>query len=186
MKHKLTPRQAAFISEYLVDLNGLQAAIRAGYSPHTAAITANRLLTNTYVAVAIGEAQRKRSERTAITADMVVREYTKLAFASIADVVSWDRGGVYVRPSAELAPEVLASVAAVKIKRRRETDAEGRAWDVEEIEVKLHDKQRALDSLAKHLGMFPKAPLIEVNDNRSVTLMMEQVDAIIREAGLDS
>ena len=32
----LTPRQARFVKEYLVDLNGTQAAIRAGYNEKTA------------------------------------------------------------------------------------------------------------------------------------------------------
>ena len=40
----LTAKQARFVEEYLVDLNGTQAAIRAGYSPKTAAATASRLL----------------------------------------------------------------------------------------------------------------------------------------------
>lgn len=33
---KLTPKQARFVEEYLVDLNATQAAIRAGYSETTA------------------------------------------------------------------------------------------------------------------------------------------------------
>jgi phage terminase small subunit len=32
----LTPRQARFVAEYLIDLNAKQAAIRAGYSPKAA------------------------------------------------------------------------------------------------------------------------------------------------------
>ena len=42
----LNPRQAAFVREYLVDLNGTQAAIRAGYSPNGADVQAIRLLGN--------------------------------------------------------------------------------------------------------------------------------------------
>lgn len=41
----LTQRQQMFVDEYLVDLNGKQAAIRAGYSPKTAEVQASRLLT---------------------------------------------------------------------------------------------------------------------------------------------
>ena len=33
---KLTPKQQRFVEEYLVDLNAIQAAIRAGYSCKTA------------------------------------------------------------------------------------------------------------------------------------------------------
>ncbi len=32
----LTPKQARFVEEYLIDLNATQAAIRAGYSKKTA------------------------------------------------------------------------------------------------------------------------------------------------------
>jgi phage terminase small subunit len=34
----LTLKQACFVEEYIVDLNGKQAAIRAGYSPKTAEV----------------------------------------------------------------------------------------------------------------------------------------------------
>lgn len=36
----LGSKQARFVEEYLVDLNGKQAAIRAGYSPRSAEVTA--------------------------------------------------------------------------------------------------------------------------------------------------
>ena len=45
----LTPRQARFVKEYLVDLNGTQAAIRAGYSASGADVQAVRLLGNARV-----------------------------------------------------------------------------------------------------------------------------------------
>ena len=35
---KLTPKQARFVAEYLIDLNATQAAIRAGYSAKTAEV----------------------------------------------------------------------------------------------------------------------------------------------------
>ena len=41
-KGALPPQQASFAREYLVDLNGKQAAIRAGYSPKTAEMQASR------------------------------------------------------------------------------------------------------------------------------------------------
>ena len=46
---KLTAKQQRFCDEYLIDLNATQAAIRAGYSPKTAAQAAARLLTNVKV-----------------------------------------------------------------------------------------------------------------------------------------
>ncbi len=70
---KLTPRQARFVDEYLIDLNATQAAIRAGYSANNADKIGPELLGKTRVAEAIQEAQAKRSERIAISQDDVVR-----------------------------------------------------------------------------------------------------------------
>ena len=55
-KPPLTPRQAAFVGEYLIDLNATQAAVRAGYSPHSATVEGARLLANAKVAAAVQEA----------------------------------------------------------------------------------------------------------------------------------
>jgi phage terminase small subunit len=45
----LTAKQSRFIDEYLVDLNGTQAAIRAGYSKKSAKIIAAENLTKPYI-----------------------------------------------------------------------------------------------------------------------------------------
>ena len=39
-------KQSRFVREYAVDCNGAAAAVRAGYSPRSAKVTASRLLTN--------------------------------------------------------------------------------------------------------------------------------------------
>lgn len=72
----LTARQQSFIKEYLVDLNGAQAAIRAGYSPKAAKEHAARLLTNANLAHAVQAEMDKRSERTEVTADYVLKTIT--------------------------------------------------------------------------------------------------------------
>ena len=41
----MNPKQERFCQEYAVDLNGAQAAIRAGYAPTHAKVTASRMLT---------------------------------------------------------------------------------------------------------------------------------------------
>ena len=57
----LTLKQTCFAAEYLVDLNGKQAAIRAGYRPKTAEVQASRLLRNVKVQTAVKEAMQARS-----------------------------------------------------------------------------------------------------------------------------
>jgi phage terminase small subunit len=68
----MTPKQARFIEEYLIDLNATQAAIRAGYAERSANVTASKLLTKANIQSAIQKAQAARSERTQITVDKVL------------------------------------------------------------------------------------------------------------------
>lgn len=77
----LTPRQAAFVREYLVDLNATQAAIRAGYSEKTASQIAEQNLRKLEIKSAIEAAQAKRAERVQVTADDVIRILMKEAMA---------------------------------------------------------------------------------------------------------
>lgn len=72
MACQLTPRQARFVEEYLVDLNATQAAIRAGYSAATADQQASRLLANVKVARAIAAGKAERSAETKVNAAYVV------------------------------------------------------------------------------------------------------------------
>ena len=58
------PRQAKFVEEYLIDANGKQAALRAGYAASGAKETAARLLTNDNVKEALRKARAARAGRT--------------------------------------------------------------------------------------------------------------------------
>lgn len=86
-KGKLTPKQQCFVDEYLIDLNATQAAIRAGYSPKTAAVQASRLLANAKVSAAVACAMAERSKRTGITQDRVLMELAKVAFIKLTDII---------------------------------------------------------------------------------------------------
>ncbi|MFC1739631.1 terminase small subunit [Planctomycetota bacterium] len=66
---ELTPKQKSFCEEYLVDMNGTQAAIRAGYSKHTATVIAYENLIKPYVRSYVQKLIAERSTRSEITAD---------------------------------------------------------------------------------------------------------------------
>lgn len=75
----LTPKQARFVEEYLVDLNATQAAIRAGYSKRTANEQGAQLLAKLSIAEAVAKAKAERSERVEITADYVLSGLREVA-----------------------------------------------------------------------------------------------------------
>lgn len=65
---KITAKQAAFVREYLVDLNATKAAVRAGYSAKTANEQAARLLAKVSISQVIAKLQSERAEKTGRTA----------------------------------------------------------------------------------------------------------------------
>lgn len=68
----MTAKQKRFCAEYIVDYNGTQAAIRAGYSEKTAYSQAGRMLKNVEILARVRELQREQVERLAVSADFVV------------------------------------------------------------------------------------------------------------------
>lgn len=83
----LEPRQQRFVREYLIDLNGTQAAIRAGYSPNAANEQASRLLANAKVQRAIREGQDKLQAKLEVNAERVVQRLAEIATADPRELV---------------------------------------------------------------------------------------------------
>jgi len=92
----LTPKQQAFVREYLIDLNATQAAIRCGYSEASAEVQGCRLLSNDKIAEAIQSEMEKRSKRTQISADYVLNTITETIERCKQAVPVLDRKGQQV------------------------------------------------------------------------------------------
>jgi phage terminase small subunit len=141
----MTPLQRRFVDEYLVDLNATQAAIRAGYAKTGANGQGYHLRRKPEVAAAIRQAMAERQERTRITADRVLREYARIAFADIRRLTGWGPDGILLRPHTEVSEDDAAAIAELVV---------GSAKQGGGARLKLHDKKSALDMLARHLGLL--------------------------------
>lgn len=157
----MTEKQERFVSEYLIDLNATQAAIRSGYSAKTADQQGSRLLANVKVQQAVSEAMAERSKRTGVSQDRVVLELAKLAFVKMTDVVN--RDGAIRKDASD---DDLACIESVKYKR---SDSENGC--MEEREVKIASKLKALELLGKHLGMWNEK--LDVNITQPVVIAGE-------------
>ncbi|MCL1789879.1 MAG: terminase small subunit [Peptococcaceae bacterium] len=158
---ELTVRQLAFVDEYLIDLNGTQAAIRAGYSPRSASSIANDLMDKPHVADEIARRMAERSKRTGVNADRVIRELAKVAFADITDIVGMDgqlRPEVYTRDD-------TAAIASIKIRGNQ---------FMEEREVTLFPKTQALKLLGEHCGLWNDK--LNVEGDLSLTVKVDYGD----------
>ncbi len=136
---KLSLQQRRFVYEYQIDGNGTAAAIRAGYAPSGAKVTACRLLKNETIAAMIEAAEQRRLKRLEITADRIKRELAAVAFANMGDFVEFGPKTVKLKPSAEMAREDLAAISEVYQKTGK----------ISERGIRLHGKVPALELLAK-------------------------------------
>jgi len=141
---KLSAKQRRFINEYVTDYNGCLAAYRAGYSKRSASTTARRLLAVPEIVQEIQARQQERAERTQVTQDAVIRELAAVGFASLKDVCTWDDGHLVLINSQDLSDAQAASIAEITetVTTRGGT-----------VRVKQHSKLKALEMLAKHVGL---------------------------------
>lgn len=153
----LSPKQKLFVEQYLVDLNATQAAIRSGFSPKTAVKQGSRLLTKVDVQAAIQSAMAKRESRTEITQDRVLQEYARIAFFDVRKLVGEDGTPL---PLKDLDEDIARAVVGLDVVR---TGGDGDASPGVVLKYKLADKKGALDSCARHLGMFLDRQQVEVS-----------------------
>lgn len=158
-KRQLSDQRQRFVEEYLIDLNGTQAAIRAGYSPKTAQEQSSRLLSNVMVQEAISKAMAARSRRTGVNQDRVVLELAKLAFVKMTDVV--DSNG---RIREDATDDDLSCIESIKYK-----ESDNEFGGSVEREVKIGSKLKALELLGKHLGMWNDK--LDVNVTQPIVIM---------------
>ncbi len=150
-KKELTAKQKAFCEEFIIDFNGTQAAIRAGYSKRSAEKIATENRQKPEIKLYIQQLINKRSNKTAITAENVLKEIARLAFSDIREVFNEDGG--LINPKF-MADEISSAVQSVDVVTSYESDEEGNRVPVHTKKIKLADKTKNLELLSKHLGLL--------------------------------
>lgn len=135
------------MNEYLIDLNATQAAIRAGYSRRSAMEQGYQLLQKSSVSSAIQDAMEARSKRTQVSQDRVLEELIAIGFASIYDAFRIESGLLGYKNIDELPSNLQKAI--VEIAGVPSEDGTTRI-----TRLKLACKVKALDLIARHLGMM--------------------------------
>ncbi len=108
---KLNEKQRRFCQEYLVDWNGKQAAIRAGYSPRAATQTASRMLTRANVQDELQSLSAATTDRLGVTAERVVAELARIAFFDVRQLYGDDGN---LKPIGEIDDDTAAGIAGLQ------------------------------------------------------------------------
>lgn len=148
-KADLTPIQARFIQEYLIDLNGKQAAIRAGYKPRGAEVTASKLLTLPKVGRAVAEGKARQMQRAELSAARVLEELRRMAFEDRTEILACKT----VEDVRKLRPELRALVVGFEVYDANLANVrDGKTERVRRVTSER--KGPALDMLARHFKLL--------------------------------
>jgi phage terminase small subunit len=109
----LPPRQARFVEEFLIDLNKLQAALRAGYSESYALKKSYKLMEYVGIRAAVDAGKAEISKRIRINQDEVIRQLVKIGFANMGTYAKWGPGYVTINRSEDLTEDQRCAVAEV-------------------------------------------------------------------------
>ena len=146
-------RQKMFAREYLVDYNGKAAAIRAGYQEANAEATARKLLSDPDVIKFITQQTRLREKRLELSADAVLGELMKHAFFNPLDF--YDEDGS-LKAISEIPPDAAVNIASLDVVDEFAGRGINRQLVGRSKKVRFTDKIKALELLAKHLGVLDK------------------------------
>lgn len=137
----LTPQQELFVRQYVLDLNATKAALRAGYKSKNARIQGSYLLSKPDIQAAVKARMERRFEKVDISTDDVLRLMRKFAFTDLSGVFEVRGGRCYITDTAHLSEDQMACISEIK------QTAEG-------IQVKLISREKMVELLGRHMGMF--------------------------------
>lgn len=175
---RLTTKQAAFVVEYLIDLNGTQAAIRAGYAPGAAHVEASRLLRNDKVVAYVEKAKAQREARVNTTADSVLHEMSLLAQSNVEHYYVDDFGNL--KPTDDAPEGAMRAVSSIKKKIRHAKDGS----ITYEVEFRLWDKPGSLKLMGKHANVAACFDRVEVTGKNGAPIeTITQIQRVVIRPG---
>lgn len=139
------PDHQQFVREYLVDLCGSKAAIRAGYAKPSAGQIACNLLQREEIKAAVDMYLKQRAMAANATVDRVFTELACLAFSDMSHFVDWNGSRFTVQNLSDIPKELTPAIKKI---------AKVITKDGSRFEIELYDKTKALDMLGKYHSMW--------------------------------
>lgn len=168
---KLTAQQHRFCEEYIKDLDGKNAAIRAGYSQRTAEQIAYQLLQKPHVLARVAELQDKRSQRTQIDADYVLHRLAEIDQMDFLDIMDDDMS---LKPLSQWPKVWRQYLTSFELAELFEGRGDDRAMVGVLKKIKWPDKVKNLELLGKHVSVNAFRERVDVNVNVSLADRMRK------------
>jgi len=154
----LTPKQERFVQEYLIDFNGTQAAIRAGYSKKTACSIGAENLRKPQIQEILQFRAKEVAKTVGLTQEDVVDELRKIVKSDIRSL--YDEDGVLL-PVNKWPDDMAGAIAGME---SIEIEVEGKHIGNTK-KLKLWDKNSAIGNAMKYLRMLGDDKAGDININ---------------------
>jgi phage terminase small subunit len=137
---ELTPKQAKFCDEYLVDLNATRAALRAGYSAATA--FNGKLMTLPKIKYHLRQRGAAAAEAAQLSRQKVLEELGKIAFANMGDYFGENSA---LKTMDQVKDDARAALQYFTV-------TEGKYGT--SIRIRMSNKLSALEKIARHVRFY--------------------------------
>ncbi len=147
----INEKRKRFCEEYIKDLNGKEAAIRAGYSERTAKQEAYKLLNIDEVSDYVAKLQSKVAKRNEITIDELIQDLAEIKNINIVDLYDNDGSLLDLNSLPSEFTKCIQEITQIKSSWGKEGENEKAT-----TKVKFYSRLEAIEKLAKHLGFYEK------------------------------
>src|SRR5687768_2051510 len=156
-------RYGEFAEEYIKDFHRANAYKRCQWTKVTsdlaASVAGSNLVAIDEVQQMIQDAIDKKRRNIGVSKDAVVFELGRIAFSDIRNYIEWDKHGVRFKDSAILDEDMSRAIETFEVTEFKRPDGIKTC----KIKFKLYSKSAALDSLAKHLGLYTERHEVNVS-----------------------
>lgn len=163
----MTPKQEMFCREFLIDLNGTQAAIRAGYSAKTANRIATENLSKPDIKRRIEELKQQRQEVIGVDASYVLQRLIDIDQMDARDILNDDGS---VKPIYDWPDVWRQSISGVDLMEI--SNSENVAATLKKI--KWPDKIKNLELLGRHVSVAAFKDRLELSGNVGLAERMKK------------
>ena len=163
----MTPKQEMFCREFLIDLNGTQASIRAGYSAKTANRIATEILSKPDIKRRIEELKQQRQEVIGVDAYYVLQRLIDIDQMDARDILNDDGS---VKPIYDWPDVWRQSISGVDLMEI--SNSENVAATLKKI--KWPDKIKNLELLGRHVSVAAFKDRLELSGNVGLAERMKK------------
>jgi len=182
--YNLTEKQRLFAEIYVRNFNATQAAIKAGYSPVSAFVIGCENLRKPNVREYINHLKQLKKESIMLGEDDIVERYMRIAFADMTDFSDFGMEEIPMVVDGQLVRDkdgeiIYQPVNVLRFKSSSHVDG-GLICEIKTsrqgASIKLEDRQKALDWLAKYFEMNPEHKHKKAHDEKKLQLERERFE----------